>query len=228
MNSSVAFRWDAADIAKLVMSIMILTLHTRMFGDATDYIFPILRMAVPLFFMVSSFLFFRTIELSAPAERIEDALEKLARFIRRSAKLYFFWFVILIIPTAVLRDWFELPWWEVVLTVPFRIVFGSTFVASWYLSASVVAMVILVALRYGLGMRCRQIVTIAVAGYAVALLFQPYAWVFGPSFQEAVESLATYWAPCSSFPVALFWMSLGLFIAANRERAKSCHKCPPL
>ena len=225
MNSSVAFRWDAADIAKLVMSVMILILHTRMFGDATDYIFPILRMAVPLFFMVSSFLFFRTVEQSVPVERIEDALEKLARYIGRSAKLYFFWFIFLIIPTAVLRDWFKLPWWDIVLTVPFRIVFGSTFVASWYLSASVVAMVILVMLRYRLRVQCRHIVAIAIAGYALALLFQPYTWVFGSGFQEAVELLANYWAPYNSFPVALFWMSLGLIFAANQEQVKSFRKC---
>lgn len=213
------FRWDAADIAKLGMSIAILMLHTRILGPLTDCIYPLLRMAVPLFFMVSAFLFFRKLEGGgSPKLRFGEAVGKLKHFAARSAKLYFFWLAVLIVPTAILRGWYAMPWWEVVAEVAFRVAFGSTFVASWYLSASVVALAILVALRYGAGMRCCGILALGVLGYTLALAFQPYAWLLGGGFAAFSNELASLWAPYNSFPVALLWMGVGMAVASGRSR----------
>ena len=203
------------------MSVAILMLHTRILGSLTDFIYPLLRMAVPLFFMISAFLFFRKLEKRGSELRLGEAVDRLRHFATRSAKLYFFWLAILIVPTAILRGWYAMPWWEAVAELAFRVVFGSTFVASWYLSASVVALAILVALRYGAGMRCRSVLAVGTLGYALALAFQPYAWLFGDGFMIFSSELASLWAPYNSFPVALFWMGIGMTVASERSRIEA-------
>lgn len=48
-------KYDIFDLAKFILSISIIALHTRVFSRI---IFPWVRLSVPLFFMISSFLFF--------------------------------------------------------------------------------------------------------------------------------------------------------------------------
>ncbi len=43
-------RLDSVDVAKFVLSIMIVTIHLSPFPSLDPYIMPMLRVAVPLFF----------------------------------------------------------------------------------------------------------------------------------------------------------------------------------
>ena len=52
-------RWDAADAMKLGMSLLIVMIHTAPFGDEIqELIDPLYRIAVPIFLLITSTLFF--------------------------------------------------------------------------------------------------------------------------------------------------------------------------
>lgn len=211
-------RWDAADIAKFVMSLEVLILHTNMFGENTVGIVPVLRTAVPLFFMISAYLFFRGLEGIENDRRNSAIYTKLRRYVLRTAKLYLFWFLVLLIPTAILRDWFEMSFCETLLSVAFRITFGSTFISSWYLSASVIALLLIVVLRYKLSLSMNRILFIGIGLYGLSLLFGPYSWAFGEQVSTAFKDVIAHWAPYNSFPVAFFWMLMGYFTVRYEKR----------
>lgn len=214
------FRWDSADVAKFIMSLAILVLHTYMFGDFTAEFIPVLRMAVPVFFMISSYLFFRDWLYSEDGDG-DRLVAKLMRYVVRVAKLYLFWLLVLIIPTAVFRDWLVMPLWEVPLSLIFRITFSSTFIGSWYLSASAVALSLLVFLLKRLSLSLRSVLLISGGLYLFSLLGGTYCWLLPADVQRLVGIVTEHWMPYNSFPVAIFWMSLGYMVAA-RESSFDC------
>lgn len=81
--------YDALDLLKFIMSIMVVAIHTRLFEDVT---FPWLRIAVPVFFMISSYFFF------AKIRNTETVAQKsaLLNFTKRNLQLYLFYFVLLL------------------------------------------------------------------------------------------------------------------------------------
>lgn len=208
------FRWDAADAAKLVMSIMVVAIHVPPFGRwGTAAILPALRLAVPLFFMISAYLFFRRL---GPGASWPEARRALARFARRTGKLYFFWFLVLLAPTAVIRDWAFMPLPEVVASIALRIPLNATFLASWYLAASVVGLAIVVVLRYRFGVCRGALACLGLACYALALLSSCYSWLAGPLL-PFIAARGTFVA-CNSFVVAVPWMGLGAAVASWERR----------
>lgn len=75
---------EILDAAKFVMAVMVVGIHTLgRYG-----IYPLFRIAVPLFFMISSYLFFSNTEK-------RGNLRYLKNFCIRNLKLYIFWFVVL-------------------------------------------------------------------------------------------------------------------------------------
>ena len=84
------------DIFKLILAFMVFGIHTYLLPE---HLRPVLRTAVPLFFMLSSFFYF-----SKP-----DACswKSVKHYSVRILKLYLFWFVFLLIPTLYFRSWFE-------------------------------------------------------------------------------------------------------------------------
>lgn len=70
---------DVFDVAKFIMAIMVVSIHTL----GKYAIYPIFRIAVPLFFMISSFLFFSN-------SKKNNGTKYLKKFCIRNIKLYFF------------------------------------------------------------------------------------------------------------------------------------------
>ena len=51
--------YDSFDLFKFIAAIMVVSVHTRFLGDSNFHLLhPWCRIAIPVFFMVSSFLFF--------------------------------------------------------------------------------------------------------------------------------------------------------------------------
>lgn len=124
------------DILKFVLAILIVGIHSSKVGMAFR---PVLRLAVPLFFIISSYLFFwKQSTLNSSRERFKG----LKKYIKRILSLYFFWFILLLPFTIYYREWnidFD-P--EKLLTIARSFFFGSTFVASWFLMASLIGVVV--------------------------------------------------------------------------------------
>ena len=93
--------YDILDIVKFILSIMVVAIHTELFPTV---LFPWLRIAIPLFFIISSFLLYEKIKLNK-----ENKKEIIKKYIVRQLKYYLFWFIVLIPATVYLRkEWFAL------------------------------------------------------------------------------------------------------------------------
>lgn len=205
-------RLDAVDIAKFVMSIFIVCLHINPFGEYRVFIQPLLRTAVPLFFLISAYFFFRK---QRKCSSLEEKVACLQKYVTRNLQLYAFWFVVLLAPTLWYRDWFA----DGVLYGLFSMVndfmFQSTFIASWYIMASIIATVMIVVMsRY---MSNKTMLMLFVPVYVVCCLMTNYC--YAPLVESHIDALRFgFGSPYNSFWVALFWVQLGKMLAENEER----------
>ena len=130
---------DSCDLYKIVASFVILFIHTRPMGDSLFHLeHPLVRLCVPVFFMISAFLFFSSYDI-LPAENKKKALWK---FIKRTLSLYLFWFILLLPFTYIYRD---------ARHNGIIHMLGSSFPGSWFLEALPLAVLLNVALDRGIG-----------------------------------------------------------------------------
>lgn len=102
------------DILKYLMSIMIIMIHV-----GYSFKLPILRCAVPVFFIISSFLFFKKINSTEKDYKVKV----LFKFISRALKLYLFWFILLLPVTIIVRGWYQMSMVEVIQALVIGLLF---------------------------------------------------------------------------------------------------------
>ncbi len=118
------------DIFKFLLAIMIVGVHTEVFVNE-PFMYKwggtLFNMAVPEFFLISSFLFIR-------GKNNVISFINLKHFLGRLGKLYFFWFV-LTIPISIYNHpgWLILP--KGLLHFVKDVFLGSSFHGSWFFSA---------------------------------------------------------------------------------------------
>ena len=95
-------RVDAIDALKFVLSILVVSIHVGPFGEF--WMVPFKRIAVPLFFLITSYYFFSG---WAACACMEESAAKLEKYIKRNLQLYLFWFIALWIPSNEECKWFE-------------------------------------------------------------------------------------------------------------------------
>ena len=143
------------DVAKFLCALLIIVIHTRPLLDvspvANFYTADVLaRTAVPLFFAMSGFLFFRKLQWQdGKICPCGENRKRLGQYLKRVAHIYLCWSLIYTI--AKLPQWYATGWWGMQLVrdvLVSWIVRGSHY-HLWYLLASLYAMPILyVLLRY--------------------------------------------------------------------------------
>lgn len=120
---------EILDLVKFIMALMVVGIHTLgKYG-----IYPLFRIAVPLFFMISSYLFFSNAEK-------RGNLKYLKKFCIRNIKLYCFWFLVLIPIFLPMGGYLTGNLLFNVFKLIIKVFLGSTFPASWYISALVIGM----------------------------------------------------------------------------------------
>ena len=97
-------RRDFIDVTKFALSILIVVIHISPIESLNPVLRPFLRTAVPLFFLISAYLFFKKY---GEAETIEKKIARIERYVKRNLQLYFFWLIVLLIPTLSYRQWFS-------------------------------------------------------------------------------------------------------------------------
>lgn len=197
------------DILKLVLAVLIVAIHSSVAGM---WFRPVLRLAVPLFFMISSYLFFsKQRSLSTLAERKRGLL----KYAKRILTLYLFWFVLLLPFTIYYRQWYESFSLATILEIARGFLFGSTFIASWFLMASLTGVVI-VWLLARWQVSNKWIVGIGVVVYAACCLFSNYYSTIAASswVVDAYNSYISIFAsPFNSFPCSLLFVAIGKVLA---------------
>lgn len=204
---------DILDVTKFIMAFMIVGIHTLgRYG-----IYPLFRIAVPLFFMISSYLFFSNREK-------RTNVEYLKKFCMRNFKLYIFWFIVLMpiflpfggyLKGNLVFNFFKLA---------IRFLCGSTFTASWYIVALIIGVSIIFFLQK-IDVRFVLLMTFLI--YVLCCLNSNYRNLFNETSIIVMINKIYPGTIYNSFFVGLFWIALGYIFAYkektfNKKRSRIC------
>lgn len=195
--------YDILDITKIILSILIVCIHTEILPDIC---YPVLRMAVPLFFIISSYLFFSKVS-AAETEDVQNGMLK--RYIIRNIKLYLFYFILTLPITIMKRKWYSYGVMGVIMFLR-ALFFGSTFVASWYIIASIIGTTIVFFLSRKLNPA--SVMIIGFFSYLIGCIASNYYYLFhGFGGFSAIMDVFGMIFPSSyaCFWVSIIWISIG-------------------
>ncbi len=213
------------DILKFVFSILIILLHSCQVGNFSlrqnsvygygyvFIIFVICRIAVPFFFVTSSYFLFRGMKKSPePHMRVFNYCKRL--FI-----LYSVWFLLNGVYVAVFKLGFPNNMSLKSFIILIRdIILGNGFPASWFLMACIIdAILLFFACKTDKG-KNRLAIGIAVFCYIICLLMTYYNFLTGEHLNKIFDLINHYWGTFYiSFPFALIFFVIGKIIAEHEE-----------
>lgn len=198
------------DIIKIILCLMVVGIHTLGY----PWLFPTVRIAVPLFFVISSYFLFSKLK---NVDKIRQN-KVLAGYILRNLYLYVFWFIALFPITAKVRSYWKLSLLGIIKTIIKHSLLGSTFIVSWFISATIVAtlMVYLCARIF----TDKSIMLFGLFLNSFCVLFSSYR-PFLPQIEHIIECYYRILLnPCFSFPVAIYWIILGKIFAEGHRLSK--------
>jgi surface polysaccharide O-acyltransferase-like enzyme len=205
------------DLIKFFLSLLVLAIHSTLYPMV---LYPWLRIAVPLFFIMSSYFVFVKIR-EASVEQHKIIIKK---FVIRNLQLYFCWCIILLPITLYIRKdvWFAGSFFENILTILKSIFFGSTFVASWFIMATIIGVLII----YLLSKLLRKdylVFLISLFAFCVVTLVSSYKDIIADTFVFTAinKYIDIFGGLVCSFPAALFWVFIGKLFAEQKIKMKS-------
>lgn len=190
------------------MAIMIVMIHV-----GVCYNCPLLRCAVPIFFIISSYFFFFRIN---NVDEIE-AKHLYYNFIKRACKLYTFWFIILL-PYMIITNLLKGNIGEFLYLLPINLLFRSTFPASWYIAAYIIGISLMFIFRKHntslliISLIC-YIICCCTSNYGNLVYNLPEVNNFLKSCNPIVNNYIK--SIYLSFPVGLVFIWIGKVIAEN-------------
>lgn len=205
------------DMVKFFLSLLVMAIHASVYPRV---LFPWLRIAVPLFFIMSSYFVFSKLH-NASADKQKRILTK---FVLRNLLLYLCWFIILF-PMILLRQkdvYFSGGFFHNLLAIAKNILFGSPFVASWFIMATVLG-VLIVFFVSKLLRKNFFVFLFAFAVFCIVTLESSYSSVIANTFLgTAIDGyIAIFDRLVCSFPAAIFWVFMGKLFAEQKVRCKS-------
>ena len=208
--------YDNLDLLKFILSIFIVAIHCQLLPRI---LYPWLRLAIPLFFIVSSYLLH--IKLNNSDKKNEKDI--IIKYVFRQLKLYLFWFIVLIPVTIFIRDeWFGQG--LVVGTLKFirSLLFSSTFMASWFISSTIFGTIII----WYITKRHSNIFALSFSfvAYVVCCLISSYSFLFNNI--NFIKDIYKYYcliftSPVFSFPVSFVWITIGKMFADKNNKKKT-------
>ena len=198
------------DLIKMILSFMIVAVHTQLFDP---YLYPWLRLAVPLFFVISAYLFFLKVN-SCKSKR--DKTKALTAFISRNVKLYLFWLVALL-PFIVIQRWNV--WFAGgivvgIINIAFNVFIGSTFTGSWFITALVIGTIVI----FFSSKKLNNISLLVIGIIFHMLNFLPKSNQQRNRCMRTLRKLVYGYeryfnSPVNSFPASFFWIIIGKIFA---------------
>lgn len=206
-------RIDSFDIVKPLLCLLVVIQHINPLPKRfATLITPFTRIGVPLFFLMSGFLFFRKYDSLTSAEAKRSMFIKYAK---RILSMYFFWMLVFFGPTMEKRWWFHDGILQGIPKFFHSLVFGSTFIASWYLMSTILGLALVLLL--GRFLSDRLSMAIGTLLYACTCVFSVHAYL---GVLPGIGALNNFWQvvrinPCNSIPVGFFWMQMSRIMAKN-------------
>ncbi len=198
---------DILDLVKMILAFMVVAIHSGLFDP---FLYPWLRLAVPLFFMISSYLFFKKIN---GCEHSKERNQALKDFVLRNLKLYAFWFIVLFPVSGILRGWFDMGGEDAVVNIIINFFIGSTFVASWFISALIIGVIVVFLAR---NTNKTALLVVGIVLYLLVSLRTSYMFVF-KNWTDMLYAVATFeaytFSPINSFPAGIPWIIFGKLFA---------------
>ena len=221
-NMSTRSHNDAFDLYKAVLALMVIMIHTVMMTKipvVNLILVPLVRLAVPLFFLFSGYFLFGKLQRTPKAQQWGVVKHSFVRY----WQLYLFWFILDAPVTFANRHYFAQGIGNGLYAIVTNVVFGSTFVASWYIAALAIDAVLLYVAAKFLSNRWLLGLTFIINIYCV-LLTNYGATALGQALWAPMYHLPFWISPYIAFPVGLFWLVLGKVMAENKDRLLSLKK----
>lgn len=207
-DGSIQKTYDAIDIAKLIASVLIFSMHCNLLADYGNAAFLLeisARWGVPFFFICSSYFLFRKNKDGIIEQKI------IRKYIKRIALLYISWFIINIPSVIIIRlkgkDLSDVGTW---LTFFRESLLSSTFTGSWYL----VSCIFSAFLVYELSriFRNKTILIITAVFYILCVFTSAYNIIPASGFSDLLDFLC--------FPLNIFngcfYFAVGKCVAENQ------------
>lgn len=201
-------QFNAIDVLKFVMAMFVVMIHVKpnAHSEGLTMVFtPFLSIAVPVFFVVSSMLIF---------SKLNGDRGALLKYCKRIGLLYLSWFVIDFWYIWTNKSYFSIGVANGGAELFKDMIFSTTFPGSWYLSASVMGVVIVYLLNKIMHPVIVFLMAFLVAYYIRNIESLPdnmqgaYNW-YASTFREEVTL---------SFPAQMVWISIGQMLALYLNR----------
>lgn len=211
-------QYDTLDLAKWICALLIIIIHTAPFEKLTIanfYITNVLaRIAVPLFFAISGFLFFRNITFeNGKIKRSSDNMNRLLKYVKHLSVIYLAasaFYLLYKIPY-----WYSIDWWGLHAVKDYLVNFflsGSEY-HLWYILASIYGMILLyIILSF---VRLDTVKYLCVVGWIIECLLYSYSWV-GIENISVLNLLTSHFSVCFDAAFrAIPLMAVGLLCTNN-------------
>ena len=193
--------YDAIDLLKFICCLLIIVIHSQFY---LPWMKPYVRIAVPIFFVVSSFFFFKK----------NPDISNLKVYIKRLLFLYLFWFIFWLpfYSYSHRDDLFQISPLNGVVFFFQSFFFGSTFEASWYIMASIIGT--LIVFLWGRIFNNLVLLLLGCLIYIIAVLGTTYHDLFctfgllNDWFREYTGTNMTV-----SFPVSIIYICIGKYLS---------------
>lgn len=201
------------DVVKFIMAILIVDIHVKgtlnlPSSILNNIIFPIEEMAVPLFFIISAFLFFRKLRT------VDDKNKTFLHFEKRICTLYFFWIIIWSPIILIQKSYHHYPILKAIELFFKDFFFGYVFDASWFLGALIIGIPIIFILSKILKKEILiLILPLIIYLYITYQQFLPENWKLIYNWYNDFKN------PNLSFPGGLLWISIG-YLMSNESLIK--------
>ena len=202
---------DTIDLMKLILACLMVPTHMQAFQDHAPVMIFLSRFTIPLFFITSSYFFFRGV-----GRRPDDLIwreTRLRKFELRVFRLYLAWELIQL--PITIRNWngplLDEP--GGIRYFMLRLFLGNTFFASWYLKALMIGLMIVAVLSSKL--TNRGLFAIGFVSYMVCCLNSGYE-------ELGLLQIHSISAP-NTFLAALIWLVIGKIIAEDGKTIRAFH-----
>ena len=213
-------QYRAIDIAKFVMAILVVAIHVRPFTGQTAFVYDdiIARIADPLFFQITAFLFFEKIFAQISGDlRQGMSWCMLGHYMKRILALYTAWFVIYA-PVVLPRTWQECGNIRGMLLALLKKNWLSGYYgAMWFMTALLLAMPLVFILTKYLG--SRLCLLLSAPWFLLTVARMEYCsitdgWQVAGYFDSAIYGIFGWYG--NGLTYGFFFCALGMWIAYKR------------
>ncbi len=201
-------KYDSIDLTKLLLSFLVVAIHIPPVLDYQEKILAVARVSVPLFFMISGFLFFR--KWSSAHSDHNKRKEQLLHFLRRIGTLYLSWQVLLMPVTIKYWSWYGYSLGKTVLLFIINLFIGETFVHSWFLTSLMLGIIIIAILSRHLS-NC-TLLSVALISYLICCAFSAYGHLL-----QLPQPASGEFNIKNSFFSSLIWIMIGKIISEKEN-----------